>query len=283
LLAPAKINLDLLITGRRGDGYHLLDSVVVFTELGDEITVEKSDKLSLNISGPFADNLIVSDDNLILKAAEIVCKEYGVKPNLKFHLVKNLPVSSGIGGGSADASAALKLSTDMLNLKVSQKRLGEIALSLGADVPVCLRSTTTLMQGVGEILTPLTLSESLNMLLVNPSVSVSTTKIFQNYKLTMNGFDQLRKYNIDHIHDRLIVETLVNSRNALEVVACSIEPEILNALETLKIQQGVLLSRMSGSGATCFGIFDTRENCLKAQKAIKTDNSNWWVEATRII
>jgi len=283
LLAPAKINLDLLITGRRGDGYHLLDSVVVFTELGDEITVEKSDKLSLNISGPFADNLIVSDDNLILKAAEIVCKEYGVKPNLKFHLVKNLPVSSGIGGGSANASAALKLSTDMLNLKVSQKRLGEIALCLGADVPVCLRSTTTLMQGVGEILTPLTLSEPLNMLLVNPSVSVSTPEIFQNYKLTMNGFDQLRKYNIDHIHDRLIVETLVNSRNALEVVACSIEPEILNALETLKIQQGVLLSRMSGSGATCFGIFDNRENCLKAQKAIKTGNSNWWVEATRII
>ena len=283
MLAPAKINLDLLITGRRGDGYHLLDSVVVFTELGDEITVEKSDKLSLNISGPFADNLIVSDDNLILKAAEIVCKEYGVKPNLKFHLVKNLPVSSGIGGGSANASAALKLSTDMLNLKVSQKRLGEIALCLGADVPVCLRSTTTLMQGVGEILTPLTLSEPLNMLLVNPSVSVSTPEIFQNYKLTMNGFDQLRKYNIDHIHDRLIVETLVNSRNALEVVACSIEPEILNALETLKIQQGVLLSRMSGSGATCFGIFDNRENCLKAQKAIKTGNSNWWVEATRII
>lgn len=283
MLAPAKINLDLLITGRRDDGYHLLDSVVVFTELGDEITVEKSDKLSLNISGPFADNLIVSDDNLILKAARIICKEHGIEPNLKFHLVKNLPVSSGIGGGSADAAAALKLTIDMLNLKVPQKRLDEIALSLGADVPVCLRSAATLMQGVGEILTPLTLNKPLSMLLVNPGVSVSTSEIFQHYKLTKDDFDHLRKYNIDHIHDRLIVETLVNSRNALKTGACAIQPEIFNVLETLKIQKGVLLSRMSGSGATCFGVFDNRENCLKAQKAIKTGNSNWWVEATRII
>lgn len=283
MLAPAKINLDLLITGRRDDGYHLLDSVVVFTELGDEITAEKSDKLSLNISGPFADNLIVSDDNLILKAARIIFKEHGIEPNFKFHLVKNLPVSSGIGGGSADAAAALKLTIDMLNLKVPQKRLDEIALSLGADVPVCLRSAATLMQGVGEILTPLTLNKPLSMLLVNPGVSVSTSEIFQHYKLTKDDFDHLRKYNIDHIHDRLIVEALVNSRNALKTGACAIQPEIFNVLETLKIQKGVLLSRMSGSGATCFGVFDNRENCLKAQKAIKTGNSNWWVEATRII
>lgn len=283
MLAPAKINLDLLITGRRDDGYHLLDSIVVFTELGDELTVEKSDQLSLTISGPFANDLSSENDNLILEAARLICLECGVEPNLKFHLVKNLPVSSGIGGGSADAAAAIKLTIQQLNLSVSKERLETIAIKLGADVPVCLRSISTHMRGIGEDLSPLILSRSFDILLVNPGVSVSTPRIFNEYKKFEKKFDRPRKEKVSHINDGFIKEEVLNSQNALESVACRIEPQIQIILKTLENFEGLWLGRMSGSGATCFGIFNNEENCLKAKKYLKTHHSKWWIESTKSV
>lgn len=281
MLAPAKINLDLLITGRRDDGYHLLDSIVVFTELCDELTVEKSDQLSLTISGPFANDLSNRNDNLILEAARLICEECGVEPNLKFHLIKNLPISSGIGGGSADAAVAIKLTIQQLNLSISKGRLEAIALRLGADVPVCLRSISTHMKGIGEGLSPLNLSRPFDILLVNPGVSVSTPRIFNEYKKSEKIFDRPRKEKISHINDRFIKEEVLNSKNALEGVACRIEPQIQKILNVLENFEGLWLGRMSGSGATCFGIFNNEENCLNAKKYLKANHSKWWIESTK--
>lgn len=283
MLAPAKINLDLLITGRRDDGYHLLDSIIVFTELGDELTVDKSDQLSLTISGPFANVLSNENDNLILEAARLICKECDVEPNLKFHLIKKLPVSSGIGGGSADAAAAIKLTIQQLNLSITKERIETIALRLGADVPVCLRSISTHMRGIGEDLSPLNLSRPFDILLVNPGVSVSTPRIFKEYKKSEKKFDRPRKEKVCHINDRFIKEEVLNSQNALEGVACRIEPQIQKVLKILENFEGLWLGRMSGSGATCFGIFNNEESCLKAKKYLKANHSKWWIKATKIV
>lgn len=283
MLAPAKINLDLRITGRRDNGYHLLDSIVVFTEFGDEITAEKSDQLSLIISGPFAENLKNQDGNLILKAAKLICKECNVEPKLKFHLRKNLPISSGIGGGSSDAAAAIKLTLEILDLTISKKRLNEIALSLGADVPVCLMSTATHMKGIGEILSPIVIEKPLNILLVNPGVSVSTPEIFQKYKKSNERFDSERGYKVDYIHDRFIKKELLNSQNTLESAACEIENEIKCVLKSFENLDGLSLKRMSGSGATCFGLFENKEQCIKAKDIIERENINWWVTVTKSV
>lgn len=281
--APAKINLDLLITGRRDGGYHLLDSVVVFTELGDELTVEQSDHLSLSISGPFANELEPDGDNLILKAARLICEARNVSPNLKFHLIKNLPVSSGIGGGSTDAAVALKLTMNELKLNVTPKQLKDIALKLGADVPACLLSSAAHMTGIGERLVAIKIEKPLYLLLVNPGVSVSTPDIFKQYESMGIFFDRPREYKIINIHDRFIDEKLMKSQNSLEKAASILEPEILKVLKALENIDGLIMKRMSGSGATCFGVFDNKENCLKAKKKLKRQNSSWWIEATKTI
>lgn len=283
MLAPAKINLDLRIIGRRDDGYHLLDSIVVFTDFGDELLAEKSDELSLTISGPYASDLNNNEDNLILKTAKLIGEECNIEPKIKFHLIKNLPVSSGIGGGSADAAAAIKLTLQTLKLNISHERLDRIALSLGADVPVCLRSSATHMRGIGECLKPINIDKAMNILLVNPGVSVSTPEIFQEYKNLNDSFDDLRKYKIGHVHYRFIKKEVFNSRNALEEAACMLEPKIKQVLKTLAKLDGLLLNRMSGSGATCFAVFDSEENCIRAEKYIKAINSKWWVEVGKIV
>lgn len=283
VLAPAKINLDLLITGRRDDGYHLLDSIVVFTELGDELTVEKSDQLSLTISGQFANDLSNRNDNLILEAARLICKEFDIEPNLKFHLIKNLPVSSGIGGGSADAAAAIKLTIETFKLTIDQERLDSLTLSLGADIPICLRSASTHMKGIGENLNSINLHKPMNILLINPGISVSTPIIFQKYKDLYKDFDSERGHKVNYIHDRFIKKELLNSQNALESAACEVESKIKDVLAAFENLEGLWLKRMSGSGATCFGLFNNKENCIKAKNIIESQNTSWWVKVTKSI
>ncbi|MBT5185507.1 MAG: 4-(cytidine 5'-diphospho)-2-C-methyl-D-erythritol kinase [Kordiimonadaceae bacterium] len=281
MLAPAKINLDLLITGRRDDGYHLLDSIVVFTELGDHLTAEISDKLSLNISGPFADGLKADENNLIIKAANLICDNAGISPNIKFNLVKNLPISSGIGGGSADAAAALKLCMELLAININEKILNHIALKLGADVPVCLISETSHMQGIGEKITKINFKTPLHILLVNPMISVSTPNIFNQYAKLSTGFDQNRLLTTKEIHLPLMLDILKVSGNSLSEAALNVEPEIYKVLQALSETQGILLTRLSGSGATCFALYDNKENCLNAANKLKIDRPNWWICNTK--
>ncbi|MDG1996002.1 MAG: 4-(cytidine 5'-diphospho)-2-C-methyl-D-erythritol kinase [Emcibacteraceae bacterium] len=279
MLAPAKINLDLLITGKRNDGYHLLDSVVVFADCGDELFVEKSDELTLTITGPFAQDLSTGPDNLVLKAAQLICNECNVKPNLKFHLVKNIPVASGIGGGSADAAAALKLTVQALALDIEPIRLEKIALSIGADVPVCLRSETTRMMGIGDLLSPLPLKEPLFGILVNSGVTVSTPIIFKEYANAKYDYDQRGNTMPSHV----AIDFLKDSHNSLERIAAEIEPNIDLTLQKINNTDDVMLSRMSGSGATCFGVYSTREKATSASQMIKNNYPLWWVMPFEVI
>jgi len=277
VLAAAKINLDLLITGRKDDGYHLLDSFVVFADVGDELTAELSDGLSLEISGPFSGDLQGSDDNLIIKAARLLCNEAGVPADIKFHLIKNLPVSSGIGGGSADAAAALKLTIEKLSLNVDEDKLNEIALKLGADVPVCLKSTACIMSGIGEEISEINLKSPAYLLLVNPGASVSTEEVFKHSHNLRSAFDEKRQIYTDEINFTFILDQLKESRNSLQLAACDIEVKITEVINEISQTEDVLISRMSGSGATCFGLYKTKESCQKAAKKIKDSHKKWWI------
>jgi len=281
VLAAAKINLDLLITGRRDDGYHLLDSLVVFADIGDELTAELSDGLSLEITGPFSGDLQNPGDNLIIKAARLICEEAGALPNIKFHLIKNLPVSSGIGGGSADAAAALKLTIQKLLLSVDEDKLTEIALKLGADVPVCLKSSACVMSGIGEEICDVSLKSCAYLLLVNPGVSVSTAEVFKRSHELRVSFDEKRQKYVGQVNFTFILERLKESGNSLQLAACDIEVEIKEVLNEIAQTEDVLISRMSGSGATCFGLYETKVSCQKAAKKIKDINYKWWVVETQ--
>ena len=283
MLAPAKINLDLLITGRRDDGYHLLDSIVAFTDFGDQLFAEPSDHLSLSISGPFAAGLKPDENNLIIKAARLICEKVGISPNIKFNLIKNLPLASGIGGGSADAAAALKFCIEILSIKIAKTTLNHIALELGADVPVCLLSETCHMQGIGEKITRLNFNKQLHLLLMNPMVSVSTPAVFKQYENLSGGFDQNRSLANDQIHLPLILDILKESRNSLSEATLNIEPEINNVLHCLSNTDDVLITRMSGSGATCFALYEKQESCLNAAQRMKNNKPDWWVKSTKTL
>jgi 4-diphosphocytidyl-2-C-methyl-D-erythritol kinase len=283
VLTPAKINLDLLITGRRKDGFHLLDSVVVFVGYGDELTAKAADGLSLDIKGAFANKLNNDPENLVLKAARKLCEFAGVKPDIKFQLTKNLPVSSGIGGGSSNAAAALKLTMELLNLDVGDVDLRKLALSLGADVPVCLPSHTSHMTGLGENIKQIDLCGGQPILLVNPGVSVSTPDIFKSFKNMALPFTSRKPVDFNQINWTLMLEHLKASKNDLQMPASVINASVSEVIEKLKNLEGLIFSRMSGSGATCFALFESDDLCKKAAKSLSNQHETWWIKATNII
>ncbi|MDG1005116.1 MAG: 4-(cytidine 5'-diphospho)-2-C-methyl-D-erythritol kinase [Emcibacteraceae bacterium] len=283
MLAPAKINLDLRITGRRSDGYHLLDSIVVFTEFGDELRAELSDKLEIIISGPFSSGLRDCDDNLVIKACKLLCQEAGVEPNLKFYLTKNMPVSSGIGGGSADAAAAMKLTCKLLDLNINESIIQEIAIKIGADVPVCLRSVSSQICGIGDEIHQLSFDDELYLLLINPGIPISTSNIFKKYQNYKTKFDTKRRIIKTKIQLDLIICSLKDSHNSLQDIVYSQNEEVQTILEILKDTEGMLLCRMSGSGATCFAAYKTLEECNRAGNKIKQLNNEWWIKETKIL
>ncbi|VAV88187.1 4-diphosphocytidyl-2-C-methyl-D-erythritol kinase [hydrothermal vent metagenome] len=274
--ARAKINLDLLITGRRDDGYHLLDSLVVFADYGDEIHVRPSEKLTLTVSGPFAKGLADTDDNLVLKAARLLRETLNIQAGAEICLVKNLPVASGIGGGSADAAATLLALLDLWAVDGISHDLDEIALSLGADIPVCLRSRTMHMKGTGEILSPLSLNFPLFMLLVNPGVQVSTSEIFKIRTAQKHSFSVSRQLpdEISTLND--LLDILSGGRNDLTDAACALCPEIILVLDKIQENSDCAHSAMSGSGATCYGLFTTAEAAAQAAVNISGNFPNWW-------
>ena len=283
MLAPAKINLDLRITGRRTDGYHLLDSIVVFTEFGDELKAEVSNQLEIDISGPFASDLPKSNNNLILKSCKLLCEVAGVQPNIKFYLTKNLPVSSGIGGGSADAAAAMNLTRKILSLNINDNNFNDIGVNVGADVPVCLRSVSSHMSGIGNKINQLYFQDDLYILLVNPRISISTSDIFKKYTKSNVDFDTQRQINNNKINLLPIIRSLNRSKNSLQNVVCNLNKEVPAILDILAKTSEVLLSRMSGSGATCFGVYHTAENCHNAANMVRLFNKDWWLKETKIL
>ena len=262
--APAKVNLYLHVTGKRDDGYHLLDSLAVFPAVGDVVGVAPAAALGLNISGRFGAVLQAEPDNLLLRAARRLRPGAGVALTLE----KNLPVASGIGGGSADAAAALRLLARHWDIAAP---LHEAALALGADVPVCLASAPARMAGIGEILSPAPRLPRFGMVLVNPGVAVATPAVFKARQGPFSAAAALP----EAWHDaRDMAAALGRLTNDLQAPAVALQPvigEVLTALESLP---GALLARMSGSGATCFAIFATPEQAAAAAEKIR--HPGWW-------
>ena len=261
--AYAKINLALHVRARRPDGYHELETLFAFVDAGDELSVAPADELSLTLTGPFAAELAGDPDNLVLRAAHALREAAGVAEGAAFTLDKRLPIASGIGGGSADAAAALRLLVRLWGVNPAAVDMFEIAAALGADVPACLGSQTMVGSGVGERLVAADLDiEGLPILLVNPLLACPTGPVFKAW----DGQDR----------GPLDPEKWMQGRNDLEAPARALVPEIGAVLVALGQQPGVTLARMSGSGATCFALFVDEAARDAAQQAIRAAHPGWW-------
>jgi 4-diphosphocytidyl-2-C-methyl-D-erythritol kinase len=282
----AKVNLTLRVVGRRVDGYHDLESVVAFADCADRLTLTLGPTLDLKTIGPRAQDCGETSDNLVLKAAQLLGERV---PDLKlgeFTLDKVLPVAAGIGGGSADAAAALRLLARVNGLAIDDERLIEVAQLTGADVPVCLASRACVMTGGGETLLPLALPK-LPCVLVNPRVPVATKDVFaalglRNGELLVGATDvilQDRAWPENGASIAEWIEAFADVGNDLETPAMRIQPVISDVLSALRDVDGAGLARMSGSGATCFAIFENGADALRASQRIQLDHPSWWVHA----
>lgn len=280
-LARAKINLTLHVgrpiadSSARFYGYHPLDSLVVFADTADEITAMPARETSLSISGPFAQALEGHQDNLILKAIEATAAQAAVPP-LSIQLVKNLPVAAGVGGGSANAAAMLRLLQGYVDLP--DKVWSDIALSLGADVPVCLLSRTAYMRGIGEDVQAVSGLGTLFALLVNPRVAVPTGAVFNTFDMQEGALAPQETPRPQRLSGSLLARAL-EGRNDLEAPAQEHGPIISDVLRALAAQPGAMLARMSGSGATCFALFERRSQAMEAAKTLTAVSPHWWVQA----
>ncbi len=250
--APAKVNLSLLVTGRRADGYHLLDSLVVFGPATDTVHARLAPGLTLAVEGPFAAGLGPEPDNLVLRAARALAAEVKRPVGAALVLEKHLPVASGIGGGSADAAATLRVLCRLWDVRLDERTLAGIALGLGADVPVCLGSRPARMTGVGEVLAAVAPLPRCGLLLANPGVAVATADVFRARQAGFSASVPLPKAWPDAA---TLARTLRALGNDLEAPALAVAPAIAPVLAALRDLPGCLLARMSGSGATCFGLF----------------------------
>jgi 4-diphosphocytidyl-2-C-methyl-D-erythritol kinase len=281
----AKVNLTLRVVGRRVDGYHDLESVVAFADCADRLTLSSGPELRLAASGPRAGECGATADNLVIKAARLLSERVAGLTLGEFTLDKQLPVAAGIGGGSADAAAALRLLARANGLALDDERVIEAARLTGADVPVCLSSRACVMTGVGETLLPLQLPK-MRCLLVNPRVPVATSEVFaalglRNGQLLVGVADVIRAAAWPGPGASVAdwIAALDAGSNDLEAPAMRIQPIIGEVLSALRELPGVQLARMSGSGATCFAIFDQAEAAARAAQAIGRDQPGWWAHA----
>lgn len=274
-LAPAKINLFLHVLGRRPDGYHALESLVTFAGLGDRLRLVPGALLSLTIEGPFGAGLAADEGNLVLRAARAFAAHVPGARLGAFTLAKNLPVASGIGGGSSDAATALRLLAGANGLALDDPRVMDAARLLGADVPVCLDpAAPRLMRGIGHELGPRLAARLMPALLVNPGVAVATADVFRALGLAPG--DSFRPGENDPAADGLLAGT----RNDLEPPARALAPAITEALAALRAQAGCAFARMSGSGATCFALFARAGDAEDARLRLACEHPRWWVART---
>jgi 4-diphosphocytidyl-2-C-methyl-D-erythritol kinase len=273
--APAKINLFLHVGDKRADGYHALQSLVAFTSAGDELSFAPADTLSLTIGGPFGESLSAGPDNLIVKAAQLLSGSKAAA----ITLTKNLPIASGIGGGSADSAATLRGLNRLWDLGLGIAELQRIGAMLGSDVPVCITCRPQWMEGRGEIVTELPSLPELPIVLVNPGVGVSTGEVFAAMG-ERHGVDLPLPAEFADAAD--LIAYLRTTANDMETPAREIAPVIGELLDFIAAQ-GALLTRMSGSGATCFGLFESDTVAARAADAILAAHPEWWAVATRLI
>ena len=278
--APAKLNLYLHVTGRRADGYHELDSLVTFTALADTLEIAPAESLRLSVTGPFADALDVGD-NLAARAATALAEKLGRPADVRITLDKRIPVAAGLGGGSADAAAVLRGLARLWQLGAEHAGdLRETALGLGADVPVCLDSRAAHMAGIGEALSAPPHLPSCGVLLVNPGVPVPTGPVFAACRGPFSAASRIEEAPYDA---PALAALLRSRRNDLEQPALAQVPEIGRVLARLAAAPGCLLARMSGSGGTCFGLFEDEAAAAGTADAIARDDPAWWVQPTRLV
>ena len=281
-LAPAKVNLTLRVLGKRADGYHDLESLVVFAGLADRVTLTPGDALGLNVDGPTAAAAGDVADNLVLRAAHALAERAAGLRLGHFTLTKHLPVAAGVGGGSSDAAAALRLLARLNGLPHDDARLMEVARATGADVPVCLDPRPRVMRGIGEVLSaPLDLPP-LPAVLVNPGVPVPTRDVFGKLGLAPGEARGVAdEIDAGRLKDRAALLAWLRSQpNDLEAPAIALQPVIRDVLGGLAQRNGCLLARMSGSGATCVGLFASEAAAAAAAQALASTHSDWWVAPT---
>ena len=278
--APAKINLYLHVVGRRKDGYHLLDSLVAFADIGDSLTAAPAAALSLTVGGPEAAAVaLLGEDNLVLRAARALAAHAGICAGAALHLEKHLPAAAGIGGGSADAAAALRVLDRVWGMPVASDRLEKLALELGADVPACLAGRPVWVGGIGERIEPAAPLPPLGIVLANPRRPLPTPEVFRARRgpfAAAARFDPMRE-------PAGFAAQLASRRNDLTEAALRVVPEIETVLDRLAELPGALLARMSGSGATCFALFAHRQAALAAGAMLSEKQPGWWSAAGSLL
>lgn len=283
--AAAKVNLDLAVLGRRADGYHLLESLVAFADVGDRLTLEPGRDLGLSISGPRAGALAgeAADGNLVIRAARALAERVPGLVLGRFALEKHLPVASGIGGGSADAAAALRLLARANGLALDDPRLVEAARATGADVPVCLAGRVCVMSGIGEVLSAAIALPPIPAVLVNPGIPVETRAVFSALGLAPGETRREGRGEAPSSEGlAALIADLARRDNDLEAPAIALAPVIAQARSALAAAPGCRLARMSGSGATCFGLFASAPDAKAAASALAAAHPAWWVASTTL-
>lgn len=278
-LAPAKVNLFLHVGNKRPDGYHELESLVAFASIGDELTFEPADALSLDVTGPFATALNGEDDNLVVRAARRFAELAAVKPNVQITLTKNLPVASGIGGGSSDAAATLRGLSRMWPGRTNLQALWNIGSELGSDAAVCVLPGCWWMSGRGERFASVRELGTFDALLVNAGTPVSTAQVYGGLRERTGSGKINRPQRLSTV--RAVADYLLPARNDLQGPALQISPDIGEVLAGLA-NTGALLSRMSGSGGTCFGIYADPVSARAAAERLSGANPGWWVAPTKL-
>ena len=279
--ARAKINLYLHVTGKRPDGYHLLESMIGFAEIGDGIAIEESDQFALTLEGPFAHALKGTNikDNLIYKAAHGFAELLNMPPHMHITLTKNLPVAAGLGGGSADAAAVLRALVQYWKLD-NPPDLSSLLTALGADVPVCYHQKSGVVSGIGDVMEkPITLP-ALPILLINPNIPCLTTNIFKALKPPYSGGMALSPATFETVSS--LSQYLKTTRNDLRAPAEAFDPDITGMIEELEAQPLCHFAQMTGSGATCFGLFESTQDTQNAAKALQESHPTWWVQPSVI-
>lgn len=275
--APAKVNLYLHLIGVRTDGYHLVDSLVAFADIGDRVTARASATLSLEIDGPQGTGLAgLGEDNLMLRAARLLAGHAGIAAHAALHLQKNLPVAAGIGGGSSDAAAALRALCALWRVPVDEADLRRLGVRLGADVPACLHAGAAWIGGIGEQIEPEPLLPPAGIVLVNPQIALPTAAVFAARRGPFGDAGRFAPMPQDAAGLAAVLGPL---RNDLTNAAIDIAPEIGAVLAALARLPGALIARMSGSGATCFALFADRPKAERARAAIADAEPGWWSAA----
>lgn len=272
--APAKVNLTLRVLGRRADGYHELESLVAFADVADVVTLDPDAPADIVTTGPFAAGAGPAGENLVLKAAREMTLDTG-----RFTLEKNIPVAAGLGGGSADAAAALRLIASLRKIDLDDPRLHAAALRCGADVPACLTPRARVMRGIGDRLSSFVELPTLHAVLVNPNVALTTRDVFAAFRQPNNGVSAIGEMPRGF---EPFIGWLKSHGNDLTPAALSCAPVIGDVLAALQAMPGCRLARMSGSGATCVGLFASADAARAAAERLEDEHSGWWVRATAL-